>query len=384
MKRILYLFLIGLIASSAVHAQTESKPFALGLHFGTKQYHGDLANEYWDFTNLHAAGGLSLSGYLTKSWDWQLLVSHGIIDHSKMWEGQEWAFRTSIIDLNAMLKYKIANGFLLNEDFFLKPYVVAGVGDAVFSGPQFGVDSVTVGFNFPVGFGFDLPINDKISFNYQTTNNYTLTDNLDQVNEQYQRVNATDKFMFHSVGLKFNFSCKSDMDKDGIADEDDACPDVAGVEMFKGCPDTDNDGVADADDKCPEVAGILANKGCPAVSEADATVMKRAMKGLFFETGSDKIKAESYPILDAVVKVMKVHKEYGLAIEGHTDNTGNADFNKQLSKKRAEAAKKYLIEKGIDGGRLTAEGFGPDKPIADNNTKEGRALNRRVEFKIVF
>lgn len=175
-----------------------------------------------------------------------------------------------------------------------------------------------------------------------------------------------------------------DTDKDGIADNEDTCPNIAGSKEMNGCPDTDSDGIADNLDKCPTVAGIAANKGCPEIKKEDAKVMEMAMKGLFFESGSAKIKASSLKVLDNIANVMTANKSYNLMIEGHTDAQGNVDKNLALSKDRAKAAKDYLISKGIDASRLNSEGYGITKPVADNKTAAGRAQNRRVEFNIKF
>ncbi len=175
-----------------------------------------------------------------------------------------------------------------------------------------------------------------------------------------------------------------DTDGDGIADIDDACPQVKGSKEMKGCPDTDGDGIADNLDKCPDVAGIAANKGCPEIKKEDAKIMEMAMKGLFFETGSSKIKTSSFKVLDNIVKVMQANPTYNLMIEGHTDSQGDVDKNLGLSKDRAKAAKDYLTNKGIDVSRLNSEGYGVTRPKADNKTAAGRAQNRRVEFTIKF
>ncbi len=175
-----------------------------------------------------------------------------------------------------------------------------------------------------------------------------------------------------------------DTDKDGIADNEDSCPNKDGSKEMKGCPDTDNDGIADNIDKCPTVAGISANKGCPEIKKEDAKVMEMAMKGLFFESGSAKIKASSLKVLDNIANVMNTNKTYNLMIEGHTDASGDEAKNLALSKARAKAAKEYLVSKGIDASRLTSDGYGITKPVADNTTAAGRAKNRRVEFNIKF
>ena len=175
-----------------------------------------------------------------------------------------------------------------------------------------------------------------------------------------------------------------DTDEDGIIDPEDKCPQDKGLAALQGCPDKDGDNVADVDDKCPDVAGIPANKGCPEIKEEVKQLFTQALQGIQFETGKDVIRKVSNPILDNVVKVMSDNPAYLLEINGHTDNTGVKAANQDLSQRRAEAVKAYLVKKGIAAGRLTAKGYGDSMPVADNKTSAGKAKNRRVEFKINF
>ena len=102
-----------------------------------------------------------------------------------------------------------------------------------------------------------------------------------------------------------------------------------------------------------------------------------------FETGKADLKPVSFPVLDEVVKVLKSNPQIKeVDVEGHTDSTGSADINRKLSKERAESCIKYLQSKGVKAGILSPKGYGPDRPIADNATEEGREANRRVEFLI--
>jgi outer membrane protein OmpA-like peptidoglycan-associated protein len=103
-----------------------------------------------------------------------------------------------------------------------------------------------------------------------------------------------------------------------------------------------------------------------------------------FATGSARILQNSFGILDEVVRLLKVNPEIKhLSIEGHTDNRGSDALNEKLSSDRANSVMQYLIDKGgIAAGRLSAQGFGPKRPIADNNLPDGRQKNRRVEFHI--
>lgn len=118
------------------------------------------------------------------------------------------------------------------------------------------------------------------------------------------------------------------------------------------------------------------------IKEETKQIIKEAIEGVNFETSKDIIQKSSYKILDKVVQVMKDNPTYKLQINGHTDNKGNAPFNKTLSQNRSKAVKKYLVSHGIDASRMKTAGYGGERPIATNDTEEGRLKNRRVEFII--
>jgi outer membrane protein OmpA-like peptidoglycan-associated protein len=116
------------------------------------------------------------------------------------------------------------------------------------------------------------------------------------------------------------------------------------------------------------------------VPAADASAPPRfVLSGVTFDTGKATIRPESFPRLDGVVEFMTHKKRARIEIAGHTDNVGSAKTNKALSEKRALACRSYLISKGIDGERITAVGYGGERPIAPNDTEEGRQRNRRIE-----
>lgn len=175
-----------------------------------------------------------------------------------------------------------------------------------------------------------------------------------------------------------------DTDNDAVHDGIDKCPTVAGVPAHSGCPDTDNDGVFDDIDNCITIPGTPANNGCPELKKETKQLFEKALQGIQFETGKAVIKPVSFPILDAIVKVMRENPSYKLNIGGHTDNVGDDEMNMTLSKDRASSVSKYLITKGVDPMRLSATGYGETQPVDTNNSVKGRTRNRRVEFTVEF
>jgi outer membrane protein OmpA-like peptidoglycan-associated protein len=319
---------------------------------------------------------------------------------------------------------------LLTDNYFLVPYLQAGIG-AAYSGRSFLA-------YIPVGAGLQMRIANETFLNLVT--NY--------------RIPVTDRAsysLFHSIGIVAPIKTRPepepkkvvpvDTDGDGIVDAEDACPTVKGIAAFKGCPDTDKDGITDAEDKCPNEAGIAkyqgcpipdtdkdgindendkcvdvfgvaryegcpvpdsdgdglndevdrcpaekgdsASGGCPAKAAEDIQSVKSFQAGpILFASSSSALTAEAKVELDKVAGYLNENKDVSVAVTGYTDNTGSEKINTALSAKRANAAVAYLIGKGIDKSRLTASGLGPDHPVGDNSTEDGRSQNRRVEFKI--
>jgi len=177
----------------------------------------------------------------------------------------------------------------------------------------------------------------------------------------------------------------------------DACPDLPedldGIEDEDGCPegDTDRDGVLDYIDRCPDEAetinGFKDDDGCADEGPAQIVIEEGRLvilETIRFEPNSSKIDRRSHGMLDQIALTLRAHEEIrGLEIGGHTDSTGPRGFNMRLSRERSRSVRLYLLERGIPPARVHARGYGPDKPIGDNNTEEGKAQNRRVEFLFV-
>ncbi|MDO5975631.1 OmpA family protein [Flavivirga jejuensis] len=186
------------------------------------------------------------------------------------------------------------------------------------------------------------------------------------------------------AGLKALAGCP-DADGDGVTDAQDKCPNTAGPAANNGCPwpDTDGDGVLDKDDKCPDVVGSVANNGCPEVTEEVQKTLNEYAKTILFDTGRSTIKTQSESVLKDIISILNEYSTATFTVEGHTDSSGRATTNQKLSESRANAVKDYLVSHGIDTSRLSAVGYGEDKPIDSNKTRKGRANNRRVEINLV-
>lgn len=212
------------------------------------------------------------------------------------------------------------------------------------------------------------------------------------------------------IGTVANNGCPEnkiiDTDGDGLADEEDSCPEEAGTLANYGCPETgtapidsDGDGVADDFDDCPNAAGTPDNNGCPPstttnaeppttptsilrVTDDEEKFLAELAQNIQFEPASPVLKAASYRLLDQVAAIMNRYPSANLLIEGHTDDVGRTAANQLLSEQRAIACKEYLSTRDVDRNRMTAIGHGELRPMASNASREGKKMNRRVEFKL--
>jgi OmpA-OmpF porin, OOP family len=196
-----------------------------------------------------------------------------------------------------------------------------------------------------------------------------------------------------------------DSDGDGVPDDSDRCPNTPrGVKVdVYGCPlDSDGDGVPDYLDRCPNTPrGVKVDPhGCPLDSDGDgvpdyldqcpgtpkgATVNRVGCwvlpGAVLFDTNKADIKPEAFAGLDEVVKIFEENPDLAAEVQGHTDSTGAEAYNQQLSERRANAVLDYLLSRGVRADQLTAKGYGELRPVASNDTEEGRRENRRVELR---
>ena len=454
MKRIkISLASLALVATvGSVQAQDENSKWAIGFGINavdirTPHQFGDFLKDWGgtkDLNILPAVTKLSVARYIGAGFSAEIEGSL-----NKIKEGFDgYSEDKSFWNANLQAKYALRRLFTTESGWF-DPYIKVGGGYTAYESR---FDDKEGGFKALAGGGINFWFTDHLGVNLQTGYHHG-----------FQK-NGTDYFQ-HSAGIVIKFGAKDtdkdgipdnkdacpevaglkefngcpdtdgdgiadkddacpqvkglkefngcpDTDGDGIADKDDACPEVAGPKEFNGCPDTDGDGIADKDDKCPdvagpaenggcpwpdtdgdgvldkddlcpEVAGPASNKGCPEPDEKEQKQLNQYAKTILFDTGKATIKFQSAEVLNQIINVLKKYPNSRFRIEGHTDSTGKKAKNMILSQNRADAVKVYLIQGGIDAGRLESQGFGPEKPIASNKNKKGRELNRRVEINLI-
>jgi outer membrane protein OmpA-like peptidoglycan-associated protein len=283
-----FTFLLLISLTISVNAQNADRKWGFGIFGGKTEYNGDLGNGFLEYgSDFSGFGGISLSRYISKSFDVKLQGTFGNYAYTKT---KLLKFIGRKADGNLLFAYKLNNGYIFKENAILAPYLAVGGGMAnMWNYPESG-GSINGGYDYlyTAGLGLNCNLTDWVALQYQFLYNFTNNDNRDKLISQ-----KNDNFMAHSLGLVFSFGSPRDTDKDGIPDKLDKCPntpigvkidingcpldvdgdaipdyldkcpDVKGIEAFQGCPDTDGDGITDAEDKCPTVKGLAAFQGCP-------------------------------------------------------------------------------------------------------------------------
>ncbi len=182
--------------------------------------------------------------------------------------------------------------------------------------------------------------------------------------------------------------CPVDNDKDGVPDYLDKCLNTpSGVQVDSvGCPlDSDHDGIPDYLDKCPNTPrGVIVDEnGCPFKTK-ETVLNKIILNGnTNFELNKSTLLSSAYKVLTPLVDAMKNDTNVKIKVAGYTDSTGPEKYNLELSRERAQSVVSYLVSQGIDRNRCEIIAMGENDPIASNSTRDGRAMNRRVEITAI-
>ena len=297
----------------------------------------------------------------------------------------------------------------------LRPFVKSGFGIS-------GIDRGLFGDSIPFSQYFSKTLSPSFGAQFRITNHIGI-----EVSSSFNK--ALDKKGISH--LRHNFSVylglgDTDKDRDGIINRKDKCPKIPGDPEFNGCPDTDGDGIPDPEDKCPEVSGELVNNGCPEAEDLsdenktlddenlktqigtesptisynissidqqssedklgaleDEKISKTTLPDeqmlIYFPANSSKVLGKTtIKKLKIVVSTLLNQMDLKVLLEGHSSNDGDFTINLNLSQQRANIVKDFLIGEGIESNRISVKALGEDEPIFDNNTSQGRALNRCV------
>jgi OOP family OmpA-OmpF porin len=415
-RYLLLLCMVGILALYSSNVNAESKPGAVTLSPFYGGYFFDSDQDLLDSITYGAAIGYDFNK------NWGIEGSYNYIDAQADVGGAD--VDTSLYRLEAL--------YYFLPDSRWTPFIAFGFGSLDIDDP-----SEDDGFALDYGLGFKYYLTDNIAFRTDIRhvlpkpgNNFLYTAGLSFAFGGEKKAAAVaappppvaqqpvapkdsdgdgvyddaDQCPGTPRGTKVDTKgCPLDSDGDGVYDDMDKCPGTPiGTKVDRqGCPlDSDGDGVYDNQDQCPGTprGTKVDSKGCPLDSDGDgvydnqdqcpntpngANVDQRGcwvIKDINFDFDKTNIRTDDAAKLDSIIPVLENNSSLKIEFQGHTDNIGSANYNQRLSERRAKAVKEYIVKKGIDQGRLSTVGFGFTKPVASNDTKEGRAENRRVEL----
>ncbi|MEZ4830265.1 MAG: OmpA family protein [Bacteroidia bacterium] len=390
-------------------AQTSHSPWMAGVSGIFLDYEGLL---YGDPTRVRSFDpGISFGAHAYITPWLNASLNSAFVPEATYPVGENQFISTSLIDVNTLVQFK-SNGTFLEEDALVAPYLTTGFG--------LNTASNNLRLYIPAGIGVKFQVTQNFSF---------------QIESLYKQRLGKEKFQHisHSIGFVFALPGQNpykrpdpvrepepepeitdelaDSDLDGVLDRDDLCPNVKGMALYLGCPEGDRKDMADpvvvidVPKKNDPVINLPVITNAPVITELEGSgvptppattttptpmtagerrYIEAAMANIYFEASSDKLTPESYPVLDTVAMILNKYPQYDLQVLGHTDNTGDQNSNLVLSIKRAFRVKYYLVyEKDVRLSRITSDGYSSAAPVADNTTVEGRAKNRRVEFRLM-
>ena len=379
-----------------------------GAEVGRPYYpQGKIFEDFFNVSDHWNFGGptISISKLISKSF--YLGIEMSINDIKKI-EGQQK------IDF----PYYSGEVFLrktFNNKKRLRPFVKSGFGIS-------GIDRGLFGDSIPFSQYFSKTLSPSFGAQFRITNHIGI-----EISSSFNK--ALDKKGISH--LRHNFSVylglgDTDKDGDGIINRKDKCPKIPGLPEFNGCPDTDADGIPDPEDKCPEVSGELVNNGCPGaenlsqenkilddenlenqigtesptISNNISSINKQSSEEkvdivqeenmaetklpeeqmlIYFPANSSRVLGKTtIKKLKNVVSILLNQMDLKVLLEGHSSNDGDFTINLNLSQQRANIVKDFLIGEGVESNRISVKSLGEDEPIYDNNTSQGRALNRCV------
>jgi len=360
------------------------RSYILGGEFGfVNGKHYDLVIGYHEYTPLRLTHTTILSTFVGTEWNIGYVKNNP--PNTKLYYisgEEETCFTFSGIVLELCGDFEVGLS-LFDPTKKINPYIATGVGFVWYDASIFGdAEGGLAYFSIPVIAGCNL-LTPYCTYTIYIKTVFPMFSGGEVIVEKYdnelnlisRKVEKPNEWRGNiSIGIILNFLLEKryiiDSDKDNVPNEFDECPNTPPniVVDERGCPLQHKIGKK----KKINVTKELEEKG------------KFVTNDIHFEYNSHKIPPDAYPLLNEIGTALENHPNWVIEISGHTDNIGSDKYNQKLSEKRAKSVKKYLLANfDIDKNRIIAKGYGEKRPIASNETPEGRALNRRVEFKII-
>lgn len=355
--KLFYFLLFTLISTINLRSQVYDGSWYLGL--------GPIYPRYISITNNSISDDNNFGFYTS--------LGYKVSKHSDLRLTSKYLSLSSFYYKNNDKNNNSVNLFSLDLDVlyspypcdYLSPYLLIGFGYEVFNSSNpysIKLDNTKHGYQLVFGLGAEFRLNNKFNlvseFAYITSSSNKVDGNFSSNENKGVFDSNGDTYFTASLGIKYIFN---KIEKNNFCKEN-----------ITGLRDIDNLIV---------INEMKLDTVFVTVDSLDIEEMK--IWGTNFEFNKSKLRLESYPILDNVVDFLNKHPEINLEVHGHTDNYGDDDYNIKLSYRRAESVRNYLVYKGISSARLTLLGLGESFPIANNLTAEGRARNRRIEFKVI-
>ncbi len=384
---LLFLSICLLIPLSGL-TQNETNKWALGFIGGKNEYKGDLTNAFFDLNKaFYGFGGVTINRFLTPSFDLRLEGTRGHYGRRKDWQQD---FRGYKNDVTLLFAYKLNNGYILSQDSWFAPSIVAGPGIAfygVVDDEDHRIDDEGIDILLGAGLSLKFQFSRRLALQLQSTANFPNSSKRDLIDSD-----DNDRYLKHSAGFIFTLGRPpvEEVPVEVVDHEAERLRREA-EEARRRAEEAERQRLeeqrrAEEARRQAEEAERLRleeeRRQAQLAREQAQEALNPEISYVQFDIDRYNIKPAYHSILDNVVQFMRENPGIRIVVVGHTDITGPAEYNIGLSQRRAESVKAYLVNKGIDPSRLTIRALGESNPRATNDTEQGRTLNRRVEFRV--
>ncbi len=376
MKRIRLIIILIILSATMLNAQNADRPWLFGVSTNYADFNAvvlkftdQLTDANW--MGNHQVSQFKASRFLSKSFNFSVQFSYISLEVDKLNKIPLKTLMTTdkFSRLGGQFEYKLTNGNFLNENARLSPYVFLGFFGSTINEQTYLTQSTGVGLN--------IWLNSWLGLNFEGSHEYNLVFN---------------NYLHYSAGLVFTLKSDREPASETKPETFDLCPIINRLKGLYDCPKSESDSTDQKQTAEPfndSIPDLIPPKSSVSGEEtSDSTKIEIPVESMvftsqliYFDISSAELSPDAKKALDNVVGFMRMNPQVKIAIYGHTDNSGEINFNQLLSEERANAVANYLFLQGITEEQLVAKGFGATIPLAYNTTPEGRALNRRAELK---